>query len=280
MCLANKRFPCGQCMACRLNKQREKAMRISHELQYHKDSVFITLTYDDKHLPSNNSLVKSDVQKFLKRLRKRIGVERVRYFLCGEYGEQGNRPHYHLIVFGLRYSDSRIFEDLQYKPSQDVYYCKCKCWDKGFVSVGKVNQARIDYVAKYVVKKITGKIADEYYGDRLPEFSLSSKNPGLGYKYAKDHENRLKQDDYCTVRGVKCSIPRYYIDKLYDPIDKIRRSHKRDDVITEMYESHRDEFDHYGAMRYAKLVQDKLNTAKEIIARRLQSKGKTKCQVK
>ena len=124
MCLANKRFPCGQCMACRLNKQREKAMRIGHELQYHKESVFITLTYDPEHLPENGSLVKSDVQKFLKRLRKRLGVERVRYFLCGEYGELGNRPHYHLIVFGLSYNDTRIFEDLQYKPSQDVYYCK------------------------------------------------------------------------------------------------------------------------------------------------------------
>lgn len=275
-----QRFPCGQCIACRLNKQREKALRLSHELQYHKNSVFVTLTYAPENLPEFHSLVKKDVQDFLKKVRKRVEPDRIRYFACGEYGseEHTSHPHYHLIIFGLSYNDKRVFENVQYNPSHDVYYCKCKVWDKGFVSVGKVSQARINYVAKYVVKKVTGKLSKQEYGDRLPEFSLCSRNPGLGYQYALDHLSRLKQDDCCTVRGRKMMIPRYYIDKFYSEIDKNHRALNRDKAVVEQIKEQRPVFDEYG-LGYSQLLKDRVKTAKEIIARKLQMKGKTKCQV-
>ena len=72
------------------------------EAGQHTDNAFVTLTYADDQLPDGNSLCPEDVTKFLKRLRKRIDPVKIRYFLCGEYGEGStSRPHYHLILFGL-----------------------------------------------------------------------------------------------------------------------------------------------------------------------------------
>lgn len=272
------RFPCGQCMACRINRQSEKALRITHELEYHKDNVFVTLTYKPECLPEHASLVKRDVQLFLKRLRKAIEPQQIRYFLCGEYGETFSRPHYHLIIFGISQFDPRVFTQRKYIPSQDVYYCACKCWDKGFVSIGAVNTARVAYVAKYVIKKVTGKGEKEYYGDKLPEFSLCSRKPGLGYQYAIDHANKLKKDDFCTVRGVKRPMPRYYVEKLFSNVEKIERSHRRDDAIVEMLEKQRPEWEECG-IKYGQLLKDKLEAAKRILGVQIQRKGKSKCQI-
>lgn len=279
------RFPCGQCMACRLNKQREKALRLSHELQYHKDSVFITLTYNPEHLPSGKTLVKKDLQDFMKRLRKEVEPDRIRFFACGEYGSDDHtqHPHYHLIVFGLAYNDKRVFTQVQFLPSSDVYRCNCKAWDKGFVTVGKVNQARINYVAKYVVKKVTGKLSKQMYGDRLPEFSLCSRNPGIGYQYAEEHLNRIKEDGFCSVRGNKVPIPRYYIDKFYSHSDKFDRERARNKSMEEAFRKQIDEFNsqrqNNGFREYQHWLEAKLETAKGILARRIQMKGKSKCQV-
>ena len=83
-------------------------MRMIHELESFDCAVFVTLTYDDEHLPENASLVVSDLQKYIKRVRKecdKIG-KRIRYFACGEYGDRYGRPHYHAIIFGLSQSKS------------------------------------------------------------------------------------------------------------------------------------------------------------------------------
>lgn len=286
MCLANKRFPCGHCYACRFNKMQEKAMRINHELQYHEDSVFITLTYSPENLPKDKGLVKSDAQKFLKRLRKRLGVDRVRYYLCGEYGDSGKydglgHPHYHMIIFGLSYNDSRIFKDLKWIPSKGVWYCSCDCWRKGFVTVGKVIPARVNYVARYCMKKLNGDVAEEIYKGRQPEFCLASKCPGLGFDYAQDHLSRLVQDGYCTVKGRQHAIPRYYVEKLFSPTDKITRAHKRDDICKKLIEEKVKKHGPYNSSytKYSRYLEDCVETAKQIIAKRLQVKGKTKCPI-
>ena len=92
--------PCGKCIGCRIAKRKEWSLRMLHELTYHPQSSFITLTYDDYHLPSDNSLKKRHLQLFIKRLRKNLGERRIKYFACGEYGGQTMRPHYHAILFG------------------------------------------------------------------------------------------------------------------------------------------------------------------------------------
>ena len=106
--------PCGHCIECRLEKSRDWANRMYAELQYHKVATFVTLTYDNDHLPygekyvdnegkerRNPTLIKKDAQTFIRSLRDYIGHNnRISYYLCGEYGDRTFRPHFHAIIFG------------------------------------------------------------------------------------------------------------------------------------------------------------------------------------
>lgn len=87
--------PCGKCINCRVSRSREWTIRLMNELQYYKTSLFVTLTYDDEHLPSDNGLHISDLQKYFKRLRRDLDYSnrKIKYFACGEYGDQFGRPH-------------------------------------------------------------------------------------------------------------------------------------------------------------------------------------------
>jgi len=59
-------LPCGQCIGCRLERSRQWAMRCIHEAQLHQNNCFITLTYDDEHLPKDLSLDHRDFQLFFR----------------------------------------------------------------------------------------------------------------------------------------------------------------------------------------------------------------------
>lgn len=104
-------LPCGQCIGCRLERSRQWAIRLMKELKLHDRSSFLTLTYTDAALPKTRSgvptLVLEDVQLFLKRLRFHFAPSRLRFFQCGEYGEQTLRPHHHMILFGEDFCKDR-----------------------------------------------------------------------------------------------------------------------------------------------------------------------------
>lgn len=193
-------LPCGQCMACRLNHARMWSIRISHEASTHCHNVFLTLTYDDEHLPADRSVHKRDLQLFFKRLRKSLGTK-IRYFACGEYGDKFNRPHYHAIVFGLS-PDCAVFKDKKYDKKTKGYYCTLSCWDKGFVHIGDVTVDSANYVAGYVTKKIKGKNAAEYYASKgiEPEFVLMSRRPGIGSDFFMNTSDSLKITDLSGVK--------------------------------------------------------------------------------
>ena len=198
--------PCGRCMACRINRTSDWAIRILHEAALCDQSAFLTLTYSDEYLPEGNNLSKDDVQKWLKRYRKQLGEKRIKYYLCGEYGEdRTKRAHYHAIILGDRVSK----KDLQ------------KTWPYGHVFIGTVTFDSCAYVAAYVQKKLGGKMADEEYNGRQPPFQLCSKN--LGAKYVDMFRDQMLVNGYITVRGKKMRIPRYYYKKLKDdiPLSKI-----------------------------------------------------------
>ena len=201
------RVPCGKCMACRIAKRREWAARMLHELSSWDDAVFVTLTYNDDH--NDDSLHKRDLQLFIKRLRKSLGDRRIRYFACGEYGEQTERPHYHMILFGLSLRD----EDKQL--IMDAWpYCS---WDNPAIrknSFGIAEPDSIRYVAQYIDKKFTGDLADEEYTakGREPVFKIQSL--GIGRKWLEDNQNQLRDNMCFTLRGVRYSLPRYYLNKL------------------------------------------------------------------
>ena len=116
--LQNLEVPCGKCIGCRIAKRKEWSLRMLHELTYHPQSSFVTLTYDDYHLPPCCSLKKRHLQLFLKRLRKNLGERRIKYFACGEYGGQTMRPHYHAILFGsglTREDKNRVIDCCAYR---------------------------------------------------------------------------------------------------------------------------------------------------------------------
>lgn len=190
-----ERVPCGQCMCCRVSKSQEWVTRMQDELKFHLCSVFLTLTYNEENIPKDNSINKREAQLFLKRLRDRRGS--FRYYLCGEYGEQTFRPHYHAILFGVGEDERVIIED---------------CWGKGNIFIGSVEKASIGYCTKYIQKKINGLPSDDYYKGRTKEFALVSRRPGLGYKHAVDNIDMWIEKGYIFREGKKLPIPRYYRD--------------------------------------------------------------------
>ena len=97
-------LPCGQCIGCRLERSRQWAMRCFHEASLHDRNCFITLTYNDKFLPKDRSLYYPHFQKFMKRLRKKFG-DGIKFYMCGEYGDQFGRPHFHACIFNHDFSD-------------------------------------------------------------------------------------------------------------------------------------------------------------------------------
>lgn len=192
--------PCGKCILCKRKESRSWALRSFHESLSFDTSYFATLTYDDLHLPSNSSLVKSHLQKFIKKLRDRN--EKIRYFACGEYGSKTNRPHYHALLFGLR----RV--DLVQKN-----------WDYGFTQSRPLSVASTIYTAGYIFKKYA---SDEDYGSRQIPFRLMSRRYGLGNSWIKDKVNAeaTSRLGFCKLGKKTVPIPRYYKDLIYDEVDK------------------------------------------------------------
>lgn len=206
------KVPCGKCSGCRLEHSRQWAVRCMHEMRMHNASAFVTLTYDDKHLPSNRSLVKSDLQNFMKRYRNYAG-DGVRFFACGEYGEVTLRPHYHLLLLNRDIDDRRYYK----MSGENRLYTSAKLdeiWSKGLTVVGDVTFESCAYVARYCMKKITGSKAEAHYAGRQPEFIVMSRRPGIGAGYFDRFKDELVSHDTIVVNGVPAALPRYYDGKL------------------------------------------------------------------
>lgn len=159
------KFGCGQCTPCRINRRRLWTGRMLLEYLEHPTSAFLTLTYNNEYLPEDLCLQKRDVQNFLKRIREQIAPRKIRYYAAGEYGDENLRPHYHLIVYGLSPLEVKLVE---------------KCWTYGFVKIGTVTPQSISYVSGYITKLQKNHIILREL-NRSPEFSLMSKDPGLGF---------------------------------------------------------------------------------------------------
>ena len=200
---------CGKCLSCRIAKRKEWSTRLWHELSYHKDALFLTLTYSDDCLPDNESLRLRDLQLYFKRLRKVLGERRIKYFACGEYGNNTHRPHYHAIVYGLGLDrdDKRIMRECWNYCDWTVDSIKRK-------SFGVVTPKSINYVAGYIHSKLSGKMAIEQYENtgREPVFRLISQ--GIGKQFALDNQEQIRENMCITQFGSKITIPRYYINKL------------------------------------------------------------------
>lgn len=231
-------LPCGQCIGCRLDRAKMWATRCVHEASLYEKNCFITLTYDDEHLPENGSLCLRDFQLFMKKLRKKYG-KGIRYFHAGEYGDgPGARPHYHALLFNHDFSDKKKFS----RNNGNWIYTSdelSSLWEKGISSVAELNFKTAGYVARYSLKKVTGKKAEDHYGIMAPEYATMSRRPGIGKEWFTQFSGDVYPHDRVIVDGSHTRPPRYYDGLLgkNDPstlaLLKIKREQKEKFVITD-----------------------------------------------
>lgn len=236
------KLPCGQCVGCRLERSRQWAVRCIHEAQMHSQNCFITLTFSPEALSRRKNPASVDVrdfQLFMKRLRKKYG-EGIRFYHCGEYGticknchksepyhDCGNwvpwtgRPHYHACLFGFDFLDKTLWN---VKNGVPLYISKSlqELWPFGFSTIGEVTFESAAYVARYILKKITGDMAEDRYYDLVTgeaiarEYTTMSRRPGIGSTWFKKYSSDVYPHDNVIVNGKLCKPPKYYDNKLKD----------------------------------------------------------------
>lgn len=222
-------LPCRQCIECRLAKSREWACRLMHQKKFHAESMFLTLTYDQDHVPKDGSLNKTDFRTFFKDLRGRFdyyGLGKLKFFGVGEYGEEKGRPHYHAIVFtdciqrterfGISSAESSRSGDLQFSSG-----LISEVWPYGLHRFSEVTFESAAYVARYALKKVSGALKSSHYGSRSPEFQSCSN--GIGKDWFKEFKEDAFPADSVIVRRndrmVEMCPPEYYMRLLekFDP---------------------------------------------------------------
>lgn len=234
--------PCGKCLGCQADQSLMWSIRAYHESIMHKESCFITLTYDQEHMPPGGNISKRDLQLFFKRLRRRLEREtakvclqvpmsawpgllkrdRFRYVACGEYGGQTHRPHYHLILFGRDFLEGAI------PINSDLYTHKLleEVWGKGIVSIAPVSMASICYVCGYVQKKV---------GD--PDtFRLESRRPGIGHDWLDRYGDSARRTGVVSIEGRSYQIPKRYIqwdEDFFKEIKAARMKFAKEQASTE-----------------------------------------------
>ena len=242
------KLPCGQCIGCRLDRANMWAVRMMHEAQMHDESCMATLTYNEENYPHYGSLVKHDPQNFLKRLRKQTGAK-LKYYLGAEYGNQLQRPHYHICLFGLDFSDKEPIKETEGIITYTSETLE-KIWGKGFVTISDMTIETAAYVARYCMKKVsTAKNSeDKHYAhyEKIcpftgeirqiePEYSTMSRGGKTGKGIASDWYAKYHSDvfphDTCIHKGRNVKTPRYYENLLRstDPMGYEKIKEKRKD---------------------------------------------------
>lgn len=218
--------PCGQCGECRLSRARMWATRCVHEATMWQKTSFITLTY--KQIPPGGSLEPEAARNFIRNLRYKLKAP-FKYFLVGEYGDEGNRPHYHALIFGHDFGLSNYYEvdskkkqttDLGVLHDTEAMDCPelSSIWGLGHTSVGRLTFDSAAYCAQYAMKKVNGEKAKDHYGGRYPEFMRTSQN-AIGKQYALQFADEIILNNSVISNGVEQPIPQYYI-KQYEKQNK------------------------------------------------------------
>lgn len=248
---------CHKCEGCRFAYSKQMAIRIMHEAQMHNGvSSFITLTYNDDHVPKHGSLdYFGDWESFFKRLRKAISPIRIRFYMIGEYGDLNLRPHYHAIIFGYNFPDAVVWDshrdNVLYRSPllESLWTLPYSSESLGYSSIGDVTTASAAYVARYSMKKNMGlfqvegvedyvtdegviltrpRLSQRYirydvHGNRIevaPERALMSRRPGIGKSwFDKYAEHDLYEKDYMHDSDGRIVRATAYYDKLFSNLD-------------------------------------------------------------
>ncbi len=209
-------FPCGKCVACRINKKREWTLRLQHEAAFSESAFFITLTYADANLKydSNglNCPCSRDLQLFIKRLRKRFPKQRIRYMINSEYGDNTKRVHYHGIIFNLPESILDGSDVIKRKGSISYHSKDFEAlWGLGNAEIAEICPERIAYCCQYFVDKHTLE-------GFSPSISLMSRGEGIGKTAVNKLADQVRYYNLTSLpshTGNKVKIPRYYRQKIY-----------------------------------------------------------------
>lgn len=245
-------LPCGQCLGCRIDRTKSWALRCLHESALFQNNCFITLTFNDANLDPVGTLLRSDFQRFMKRLRKAhtgcesvpqennpsISTYPIRFYHCGEYGTKMSRPHHHALLFNFDFDDKKIW---QTKKGVKLYTSKKleKIWPFGYSTIGDVTFQSAAYVARYIQKKVNGALAPGHYmkpntctGEMEPiepEYTTMSRRPGIGKRWFQKYHSDVFPKDFITNMGTKFKSPAYY-DAIYDSVEPEKMAkikHKR-----------------------------------------------------
>lgn len=218
------KVPCGQCLGCKMERSRQWAIRCMHEASLYEQNCFVTLTYKDECLPDQNSLEYEPFQLFMKRLRKRYR-NKIRFYMCGEYGEEGNRPHFHACLFNHNFEDKKFFKRTSTGSILYTSEILDSLWKhQGWATIGDVTFESAAYVARYIMKKVNGdprnltyqeidrETGEVYY--RTKEFNKMSLKPGIGKGWYDKWKNDVFPEDICVINGKAIKPPKYYYLKL------------------------------------------------------------------
>lgn len=204
----------------------------------HTENSFITLTYDNQHVPTDFSVDLPALQRFFKRLRKHLRSKKIRYFACGEYGDNTLRPHYHSLIFGHAFPDKKLHavrKGRRYYKSDKLN----ELWDDGDLNeITDVTYQTAGYVARYNHKKIVGEKADDHYTRVSPvdgqiyrvreEFLTMSTAQGIGQTWFNKYRNDVFPSDHVIVDGKKHKVPRFYLKQLEEDVrDRLLADHKQ-----------------------------------------------------
>lgn len=237
-------IPCQNCIGCRLDNSRNWANRGYLESLYSEHNYFVTLTYDEDHLPVENEVVTTDgiiyendgswkgilvpkhVETFLNSIRKIFEREYdhtgIRFICAGEYGENTRRPHYHLILFNCPFPLDTFYNP-RLKWKKYYYYQNTileRAWNKGISNICEANWQNIAYVSRYITKKMNGEESEDFYAiqGEIKEFFRCSTKPGIGYQYFEDHWKEIYKTDSVLIKVGSNSRqekpPKYYDDLL------------------------------------------------------------------
>lgn len=211
-------IPCGKCIGCKLERARQWAVRCMHEASLYESNCFVTLTYSDEKMPPDGSLNPRDFVLFMKRLRKRYD-HGVRFFQCGEYGENTKRPHHHCLLFNMDFLDKRL---LRGGATATPLYRSDELdelWGLGHANIGTATFESAGYIARYTLKKVVGPEASDWYQGKVPEYLTMSRRPGVGSAWLKEFFRDVYPSDELIVNG-KVSMPTRFYDDMAMKLDK------------------------------------------------------------
>lgn len=274
---------CGKCARCLQRRKMEWSFRMNEERKISKTAYFVTLTYNTENVPyattyynkktkktdilkqyRYKTLNKHDLEKFFKKLRKNQknsettlehlrnnlkNEDKIKYYACGEYGSQRNRPHFHAIL----YNTSRAVIE--------------KSWSMGDVQVLPANNASVSYVMKYLDKRLD-KTKDK---TKEPEFNTMSEGIGLEYvrKNGSWHKANIDILYVSNETGIKVPMPKYYREKIFSESERKAQAILVTNIMEEL---DKENIQHYGYKRFITKQDGERKFSKEIFKKACKSR--------